>query len=231
MMTSRRIEWPRAVLTLLMFAASILFLLPFFWMLMTSFKIETEVFVYPIEWIPRTWNAVENYKEVWFGDYPFYVYYWNSIKVAVATTFISSLISSLAAYGFSKIKFAASQGLFLIVLATYMIPSQAILVPQFILYRNIGLFDSHLGLIIISSFSVLGTFMLRQFFMGVHQDFIESAKIDGAGHLRIFRSIGLPLVKPAVATYAILRFIWTWNDYQNPLIFLRTDKWFTLPLA
>ncbi|UMV48847.1 carbohydrate ABC transporter permease [Paenibacillus macerans] len=231
MMTSRRIEWPRAVLALLMFAASILFLLPFFWMLMTSFKIETEVFVYPIEWIPRTWNAVENYKEVWFGDYPFYVYYWNSIKVAVATTFISSLISSLAAYGFSKIKFAASQGLFLIVLATYMIPSQAILVPQFILYRNIGLFDSHLGLIIISSFSVLGTFMLRQFFMGVHQDFIESAKIDGAGHLRIFRSIGLPLVKPAVATYAILRFIWTWNDYQNPLIFLRTDKWFTLPLA
>ncbi|GIP13510.1 carbohydrate ABC transporter permease [Paenibacillus macerans] len=231
MMTSRRIEWPRAVLALLMFAASILFLLPFFWMLMTSFKIETEVFVYPIEWIPRTWNAVENYKEVWFGDYPFYVYYWNSIKVAVATTFISSLISSLAAYGFSKIKFAASQGLFLIVLATYMIPSQAILVPQFILYRNIGLFDSHLGLIVISSFSVLGTFMLRQFFMGVHQDFIESAKIDGAGHLRIFRSIGLPLVKPAVATYAILRFIWTWNDYQNPLIFLRTDKWFTLPLA
>lgn len=231
MMASRRMEWPRAVLTLLMFAASILFLLPFFWMLMTSFKIETEVFVYPIEWIPRTWNAVENYKEVWFGDYPFYVYYWNSIKVAVATTFISSLISSLAAYGFSKIKFAASQGLFLIVLATYMIPSQAILVPQFILYRNIGLFDSHLGLIIISSFSVLGTFMLRQFFMGVHQDFIESAKIDGAGHFRIFRSIGLPLVKPAVATYAILRFIWTWNDYQNPLIFLRTDKWFTLPLA
>ncbi|MCM3702543.1 carbohydrate ABC transporter permease [Paenibacillus macerans] len=231
MMVSRRIEWPRAVLTLLMFAASILFLLPFFWMLMTSFKIETEVFVYPIEWIPRTWNAVENYKEVWFGDYPFYVYYWNSIKVAVATTFISSLISSLAAYGFSKIKFAASQWLFLIVLATYMIPSQAILVPQFILYRNIGLFDSHLGLIIISSFSVLGTFMLRQFFMGVHQDFIESAKIDGAGHFRIFRSIGLPLVKPAVATYAILRFIWTWNDYQNPLIFLRTDKWFTLPLA
>ncbi|MGZ7444698.1 carbohydrate ABC transporter permease [Paenibacillus sp. TH7-28] len=231
MMVSRRIEWPRAVLTLLMFAASILFLLPFFWMLMTSFKIETEVFVYPIEWIPRTWNAVENYKEVWFGDYPFYVYYWNSIKVAVATTFISSLISSLAAYGFSKIKFAASQWLFLIVLATYMIPSQAILVPQFILYRNIGLFDSHLGLIIISSFSVLGTFMLRQFFMGVHQDFIESAKIDGAGHFRIFRSIGLPLVKPAVATYAILRFIWTWNDYQNPLIFLRTDKWFTLPLV
>lgn len=214
-----------------MLAVSILFLLPFFWMLMTSFKIEKDVFVYPIEWIPRQWNAIANYKEVWFGQYPFYLYYWNSIKVSLITTLISCFVSSLAAYGFSKIRFAAGQWLFLIVLATYMIPGQAILVPQFILYRNIDLFDSHLGLILIGSFSVLGTFMLRQFFMGVHQDFIESAKIDGAGHFRIFCSIGLPLVKPAVATYAILRFIWTWNDYQNPLVFLRTDKWFTLPLA
>lgn len=225
------IHGPKLGLTVVMLAVSILFLLPFFWMLMTSFKIEKDVFVYPIEWIPRQWNAIANYKEVWFGHYPFYLYYWNSIKVSLITTLISCFVSSLAAYGFSKIRFAAGQWLFLIVLATYMIPGQAILVPQFILYRNIGLFDSHLGLILIGSFSVLGTFMLRQFFMGVHQDFIESAKIDGAGHFRILCSIGLPLVKPAVATYAILRFIWTWNDYQNPLVFLRTDKWFTLPLA
>jgi len=214
-----------------MLAVSVLFLLPFIWMLVTSFKIESDVFVYPIQWIPRHWHAIENYKEVWTGRYPFYRYYWNSIQVSVATTAISAAVSSLAAYGFSKVRFGAGKWLFMIVLATYMVPSQAILVPQFILYRNIGLFDSHLGLIIIGSFSVLGTFMLRQFFMGVPQDFIESAKIDGAGHFRIFRQIGFPLVKPAVATYAILRFIWTWNDYQNPLIFLRTDKLFTLPLA
>lgn len=168
---------------------------------------------------------------MWFGAYPFYLYYWNSIKVSVVTTCISCLVSSLAAYGFSKVNFKAGKWLFMIVLATYMVPGQATLIPQFILYRNIGLFDSHLGLVLLGSFSVLGTFMLRQFFMGVHQDFIESAKIDGAGHGRIFWSIGLPLVKPAVATYAILRFIWTWNDYQNPLIFLRSDKLFTIQLA
>ncbi|AOZ94817.1 carbohydrate ABC transporter permease [Paenibacillus crassostreae] len=225
------ISWRKAVITGFMFVISILFLLPFIWMLMTSFKMETDVFTYPIQWIPQTWNTVANYKEVWFGDYPFYLYYWNSIKVSIITTMTSCLVSSLAAYGFSKVKFAASQWLFMIVLITYMIPSQAILVPQFILYRNIGLFDSHFGLIVIGSFSVLGTFMLRQFFMGIHQEFIESAKIDGAGHFRIFYSIGLPLVKPAVATYAILRFIWTWNDYQNPLIFLRSDHLYTLPLA
>ncbi|WP_336788579.1 carbohydrate ABC transporter permease [Paenibacillus sp. MMO-177] len=224
-------NWRKGVLTVLMFAVSIMFLLPFIWMLVTSFKIEKDVFVYPIEWIPRHWHAIENYKEVWVGDYPFWKYYLNSIKIAVITTCISALFSSLAAYGFSKIKFKGSNFVFLIVLATYMVPSQAILIPQFILYRQIGLFDSHWGLIILSSFSVLGTFMLRQFFMGIHQEFIESAKIDGANHFRIYWSIAFPLVKPAVATYAILRFIWTWNDYQNPLIFLRTDRLFTIPLA
>lgn len=223
--------WRKGIVTAVMLAISVLFLLPFVWMLVTSFKSENEVFAYPIQWIPKHWRAIENYKEVWFGDYPFYRYYWNSIRVGVATTLISCTVSSLAAYGFSKIQFKARNGLFAIVLATYMVPGQATLIPQFILYRNIGLFDSLVGLILIGSFSVLGTFMLRQFFMGVHQEFIESAKIDGAGHFRIFWSIGFPLVKPAVATYAILRFIWTWNDYQNPLIFLRTDKLYTLPLA
>jgi multiple sugar transport system permease protein len=217
--------------SLLMLAFGILFLMPFLWMLSASFKIEADVFKYPIEWIPSRWNAVTNYMQVWFGDHPFYLYYWNSIKVAIGTTLLSVTVSAMAAYGFSKVKFKAAKWLFLIVLATFMVPQQAILVPQFILYRSIGLFDSHFGLILLGSFSVLGTFMLRQFFMGVHQEFIESAKIDGAGHLRIFWQIALPLVKPAIATYAILRFIWTWNDYQNPLIFLRTDGLYTIQLA
>ncbi|MEV5025343.1 carbohydrate ABC transporter permease [Paenibacillus sp. LPE1-1-1.1] len=229
--TNKSINWRKAILTVIMVGLSILFLLPFIWMLVTSFKVEKDVFVYPIEWIPRKWNAIQNYKDVWIGEYPFWKYYLNSIKVGVTTTVISALISALAAYGFSKIHFKGSNYLFLIVLATYMVPSQAILIPQFILYRQIGLFDSLLGLILLGSFSVLGTFMLRQFFMGVHQEFIESAKIDGANHFRIFWSIALPLVKPAVATYAILRFIWTWNDYQGPLIFLRSDRLFTIPLA
>lgn len=221
----------KGIITVIMFALSLLFLLPFFWMLSASFKIEAEVFTYPIKWLPTHWHIVENYKEVWVGKFPFYKYYWNTIKVTAATTAISATISALAAYGFSKVQFAAGKYLFLIVLATYMIPQQAILVPQFILYRSVGFFDNHLGLIFLGCFSVLGTFMLRQFFMGVHNEFIESAKIDGAGHWRIFWKIAFPLVRPAVATYAILRFIWTWNDYQNPLIFLRTDRLYTIQLA
>lgn len=229
--TKEGFSWRKGILTVIMLGVSVLFLLPFIWMLVTSFKAEKDVFVYPIQWIPRQWNAIQNYKDVWVGDYPFWKYYLNSVKVGLTTTVISSIVSALAAYGFSKIQFKGSNYLFLIVLATYMVPSQAILIPQFILYRQIGLFDSLWGLILLGSFSVLGTFMLRQFFMGVHHEFIESAKMDGANHFRIFWSIGLPLVKPAVATYAILRFIWTWNDYQGPLIFLRSDRLFTIPLA
>lgn len=223
--------WRKSIITIFAAAVGILFLLPFAWMVSASFKLEGEVFTYPIRWIPSEWIGFRNYKEVWFGAHPFWKYYWNSIKVSVATTAVSVTVSSLAAYGFSKIQFRASRWLFLIVLATFMVPQQAILVPQFLLFRSIRLFDSHLALILLNSFSVLGTFMLRQFFMGVHNDYIESAKIDGAGHFRIFSRIALPLVKPAVATYAILRFIWTWNDYQNPLIFLRTDARYTIQLA
>ncbi len=230
-MLTRRLDMPKLGLTVLMFLLGILFVLPFLWMISTSMKIENDVFNFPIEWIPRRWHAIENYKEVWFGDHPFWLNYLNSIKVAVLTTLISCTVSALAAYGFSKVNFPAGRWLFLIVLATYMVPQQAILVPQFILYRMLGLFDTHLGLILLNSFSVLGTFMLRQFFMGVHNDYIESAKIDGAGHAQAFFRIALPLVMPAIATYAILRFIWTWKDYQNPLIFLRTDRLYTLELA
>nr|WP_040513375.1 carbohydrate ABC transporter permease [Gracilibacillus halophilus] len=227
----RRMNIKKIISTMILFFCSIAFLLPFIWMLSTSLKIETDVFKYPIEWIPTRWNAISNYQEVWFGEYPFYLYYWNSIKVAVLTTTVSVIVSSLAAYGFSKVKFPAGAWLFIIVLATYMVPPQASLVPQFILFRYLGIFDTHFGLILLGSFSVLGTFMLRQFFLGIHDDFIDAAKIDGAGHWRIFWRIALPIVRPAVATYAILRFIWTWNDYQNPLIFLRTDALYTIQLA
>ena len=228
---TKQLNAQKLIITIVVFLLSILFLLPFVWMLSTSFKIEADVFKFPIEWIPERWNGFNNYQQVWFGDFPFYIYYWNSIKVAVLTTLVSCTVSALAAYGFSKVNFPAGKWLFIIVLATYMVPPQASLVPQFILYRNIGLFDSHLGLILLGSFSVLGTFMLRQFFMGIHNEYIDATKIDGAGHWRIFWSIALPIVRPAVATYAILRFIWTWNDYQNPLIFLRTDALYTIQLA
>ncbi|WP_260412328.1 carbohydrate ABC transporter permease [Alkalihalobacillus sp. TS-13] len=227
----QRLDVRKLVVTIIMAILGIVFLMPFAWMISASFKVEGDVLTFPIQWIPNTWNAVENYKEVWTGSMPFLLLYWNSIKVTVFTTLTSVMISSLAAYGFAKINFRGRELLFVIVLATFMIPPQTLLVTQFLLYRWIGLYDTHLGLILLNSFSVFGTFMLRQFYLGISNEIIESARMDGAGHFRIFFHIALPLVRPAIATYAILRFIWTWNDFQYPLIFLRTESLYTIQLG
>lgn len=221
----------RTIATILMLIAGIAFVMPFLWMISASFKPEIDVFKYPIEWIPKHWNMVANYHEVWFGEHPFYIYYWNTIKVSVFTTLISLLFSSMAAFGFSNLEFKGRNALFVVVLMTFMIPSYSIIVPQFMIFKWLHLFDSHLGLILIGSFSALGTFMLRQFFLGLHKDYLDAAKMDGAGNARIFIRIAVPLVQPALATYAILRFIWTWNDYANPLIFLRSDNLATIQIG
>lgn len=226
-----RLDIRKLIMTVIMVLIGIAFLMPFLWMISASFKVEEEVLSFPIKWIPKNWNALENYKEVWTGAMPFLLLYWNSIKVTVLTTLVSCTVSCLAAYGFAKINFKGRDFIFLIVLATFMIPPQTLLVTQFLLYRWLGLYDTHTGLILLNSFSVFGTFMLRQFYIGISNEIIESARMDGAGHFRIFTSICLPLVRPAIATYAILRFIWTWNDFQNPLIFLRSKELFTIQLG
>src|SRR5699024_219891 len=149
----------------------------------------------------------------------------------ILTTLTSLSASCLAGYSFAKLKFKGSNLLFVIVLITYMVPPQALVVTQYQVLSSLGLIDSHLGLIMLNGFTAFGTFMLRQFFMGIDDELMEAAKIDGAGYFRTFWSVGLPLVRPALATYAILRFIWTWNDYQYPLIFLRSDSQYTLQLG
>ncbi|TXK79613.1 carbohydrate ABC transporter permease [Paenibacillus sp. N3.4] len=223
--------WRRTIITIFMLVLGIAFLLPFLWMLSASMKPEIDVFKYPIEWIPKQWQAFQNYHDVWFGEHPFELYYWNSIKVSVLTTLISLIASSMAAYAFSHVEFRGKNAMFVVVLMTFMIPSSSIQVPQFMIFKWLHLFDTHLGLILIGSFSALGTFMLRQFFLGIHKEYMDAGRIDGAGQFTMFTRIALPLVRPALATYAILRFIWTWNDYVNPLIFLRSDALETVQIG
>lgn len=231
MLLLRRINWLKAITTALMALVGMIFLLPFVWMVSASLKPEADVFNYPVEWIPTTWRAGFNYSSVWLGQANFGLYYWNSLKVALLTTVLSVLVSSMAAYGFTKIRFKGRSAMFLLILATYMIPVEATLVPLFILFRSLGLYDTHTGLILLGGFSVLGTFLLRQFFSSISDEFIESAQIDGAGHIRIFVSVMLPLARPAIATYGILRFIWTWNDFQTPFIFLSDRTLYTIQLG
>ncbi|RXZ81766.1 carbohydrate ABC transporter permease [Paenibacillaceae bacterium] len=216
--------------TLLMCGLAILIISPFLWMLSASFKIPAHIFNYPVEWIPKEWNF-RNYGTVWGEKYQFMQYYWNTIKITLLTIFGSLLTSSLAGFAFAKLNFKGRDVLFLLYLATMIIPSQVLLVPRFIVFDYVGLVNSHWAIILPGIFSVIGTFLMRQFFITVPGELLEAGKVDGAGYWRIYWQIFLPLAKPALVSLLILTFTWSWNEYENPLIFLRDSSLYTLPLG
>lgn len=203
---------------------------PLLWMLSTSFKTENEVFDYPMKWITGSFSF-KNYVAVLTGKYNFVLYFLNSIKVTICVVVLQLVICSMGAYAFAKMKFRFREALFALFLATMMIPDQVTLVPRFLIINSVKLYDTHLGLILPMAFSVYGVFLLRQNMISIPDSIVEAAYIDGAGHWRIFSRIIIPMSKSALATLAIMRFVWTWNDYQNALVFLRSKKLFTLQLG
>ncbi|GGG09187.1 carbohydrate ABC transporter permease [Paenibacillus aceti] len=221
----------KLIITVFMGALSVVFLIPLVWMVSAAFKYEKDVMRFPIQWIPEKINVAYNFKTVWMGKVPFYEFYFNSFKIAIITTIITLIISSMSAYALTKINFKGRNIVFLALLSFMIIPDQATLIPRFLLIRWFGLYNTHAAIILMSMFSIYFTFLLRQFMIGVSDEFIEAARIDGAGHLKIFNSIMIPLCKPVLATVAIIKFIWTWNDYQNPLIFLLDKDLYTIPLG
>jgi multiple sugar transport system permease protein len=227
----KKVSASKIILTVLFWAIGVTMLLPLLWMISTACKVEADVFNFPIEWIPTRWNLINNMKEVWGGKYNFGMYYWNSIKVTIAATVLQVFVSTLGAYGFSKVNWKGRDQVFMLYLATMMIPPQVTVVSQFIIMREIGLYNSHLGIILLLAFSVYGVFLLRQAMMAVPNSLSEAATIDGAGHWTIYSRIILPLVKPTMATLATLKFVWTWNDYQTPLVFLNSRELYTIQLG
>lgn len=221
----------KLITTILMGVLSIFFLIPFVWMISSAFKYEKDVMRFPIAWIPKSTNVVYNFKAVWMGKVPFLHVYFNSIKIAVIVTCITLIISTMAAYAFTKLRFRGRNLVFTALLSFMIIPDQATLIPRFMLIRWLGLYDTHVALIFMSMFSIYFTFLLRQFMVGISDEYLEAAKIDGAGQVRTFASIIIPLCQPVLATVAIIKFIWSWNDYQNPLIFLQSKALYTIPLG
>ncbi len=221
----------KAFLTLVIALLSIIMLFPLAWMLSASLKLPTKVFTSPIEWIPKNpqWS---NFSFVWSsGEVPFSRNFLNSIIVTVISLFGTLIVCSMAAYAFSKISFKGNTVVFLLYLATMMIPSQVTLVPRFMIMRWLHLSDTLMALIIPSVFNIVAMFTLRQSFNSIPNDILESVWIDGAGHLRTFTSIVLPMSGPALISAGILAFVRSWNDYMNPLIFINSERKFTATLA
>lgn len=230
-MSLTRIKPSNLILTVLFAVLSVFFLLPLFWMLSASAKTERDVWTFPIQWIPKEWNLIANFKAVWMGDVSFGLFYMNSIKIAAISTLATILISSMAGYALSKLEFKGRALVFSLMLAFMMIPEQATLVPRYIMIKEAGLYDTHAALILMGIFSSYFSFLLRQFMASIHDDMLEAAELDGAGFFRVFWNIMLPLSKPILATVGIIKFIWTWNDYQGPLIMLTSTQLFTIPLG
>ncbi|MFJ7936384.1 carbohydrate ABC transporter permease [Sporosarcina sp. NPDC096371] len=225
----RKISGGKIVKYLVIILVSLTMVLPFVWMLSASLKAETEIFGFPIKWIPETFHW-DNYTKVW-TTVPFGLYYLNTLKIAVITTILVVINSSLAGYAFAKIKFPERNRLFFIYIATMMIPYQVMMIPQFMLMNKLGLVNTHWALIILGTFNPFGVFLFRQFFLSIPDELLEAARIDGLSEFGIYWRIVLPLSKPAIATLVIFSFMHAWNDFLGPLIYLTSDSLYTLQLG
>lgn len=211
-------------------------IVPFIWMLSASLKLPSEVLELPIRWIPKKFRW-ENYAVVWnlgaqrTRDYHFPLAYFNTLKIALINMTGCLVTSALAGYSFAKIPFRGRNWVFLLYLSTMMIPSQVTLIPKFALFDVLGIMGSHLTLILPGIVTITGTFLMKQYFMQLPNELRESAMMDGAGEFTTWRRIMLPLAKPALASLALIVFLWNWNNYLEALVFLRSWRTATITVA
>ncbi len=215
---------------LVLMAGAITMIFPFYWMLKTSFLTDSQALEMP----PKLWFSFPlyfgNYKEV-FELAATGRAICNSLFIAVVSTAGVLFTSSLAAFAFAKLRFSGEKKLFGLIFATMLIPSQVTLIPLYVVFSKIGWVDTHLPLIVPQIMvNAYGVFLIRQFMVSVPDSYIEAAKLDGAGYLRIYAGIMLPLCKPALVTLGMFTFVGNWNNFVGPLIYLNTEELFTLPL-
>ena len=217
-----------AVYVLLILIA-FLMLIPFVWMLSASFKMNKDVFTFPIEWIPSN-PRPQNYIDIW-TRIPLITFILNTAKLTIIVTLLQLFTSSFAAYAFAKLNFKGKKVLFLGYIATIAVPWQAYMVPQFMMMRSWSLNNTHLAIILLQAFSAFGVFLMKQFYEGVPTELCEAARIDGLSEYGIWWRVMLPLSKPALSTLVIFTFVSTWNDFRGPMIYLTKTELKTIQIG
>lgn len=202
---------------------------PFLWMLLSSVKTEAEVRLVPPTWWPEQ-ATLDNYREL-FDRLDFPRYFTNSAIVATLVTLGNLVFCSAVGHALAKLPFPGRRALFGLVLGTVMVPGMVTFVPLFVLVSNLGLVNTYAGLVLPFLAGAFGVFFMRQFILSIPDDLLESARVDGAGELRIFVQIVLPLCRPALATLGILTFLASWNNFLWPLVVATTEDKYTLPVA
>jgi multiple sugar transport system permease protein len=219
----------KAAMYVVLVVLLVIVLLPFLWMLSSSFKHDNEVLSVPIKWIPTTF-VWSNYSQIW-SQIPLAGYVANSALLAVVITFLQVLTGSFAAYGFSKVRFPGRDALFLAYIATIAVPWQAYMIPQYVMMQKVGLTNTFWALILLQAFGAFGVFLMRQYFVTIPDELNEAARIDGLSDYGIWARIILPLSKPALASLALLTFVNTWNDYMGPFIYLSSNELWTVQIG
>jgi len=226
---SGRPAYRKLLLHLILLAGAVVMALPFAWMLFSSFKPLGEIFVQPPKLLPQDWN-LQGYRTA-LGGADFVRGFWNSTYIAVTVTVVSLLTSAMAAYAFARIDFWGRRGLFMVFLATMMIPGQLTIIPMYLIMGWLGWVDTHAALIVPPAlFNAFGVFLLRQYVKGIPLELEEAAQLDGANRLRTFVTIILPLLRTPLTALGIFTFLGQWNNFFGPLIFLNSSDKFTLPL-
>jgi multiple sugar transport system permease protein len=224
-----KIIWWKIILVLILFIVGLLFLYPFVWMLSTSLKDNIEVYTRPLALIPQKLNF-ENYRSA-FELVPFARFYLNTIIMTLGRVVGQIILAAMTAYSFARLNFPGKNFLFLLVLAVMMVPSMITFLPKFLLIMKIGWLDTYWGLIVPGLADAFGVFLLRQFFLTLPQDFLDAAEMDGCNPFQTFIKVALPLSRSALAAYAFLVVLWTWNDFLWPLIVVNTTEMLTLSLG
>ena len=217
--------------TVIFFIVGLAFLLPLFWMISASLKTPGEMFAKDFKWIPED-PRWQNYVRVWTdSEVNMANGFLNSAIISVSSIIVALVFSSLAAYAFAKVDFKGKNFVFMLFLSTMMIPGEVTIIPRFMIFHKLGLYNNLMSIILPHWFAPSAIFMLRQFYMGLPTDLMEAAKIDGAGHPRIFAQVMMPLTKTALVSQCVLLFVSTWNEYLAPLIFLANRQLYTASLV
>jgi multiple sugar transport system permease protein len=202
---------------------------PFLWMLLGSFRPNRELQQVPPTWLPED-PTLSNYRQL-FEVLDFPTFFFNSTVVAVAITVGNLIFCSMLGYALAKLRFPGKRMIFLLVMGTLMVPGVVTFVPLFVLVSNLGMTNSFAGLIFPFLAGPFGVFLMRQFILGLPDELIHAARVDGAGEFRIFWSIIMPLCKPVLATLGILTFLASWNNFLWPLVVAQSEDKYTLPVA
>jgi len=232
----QRLRPARRPWTLLLYLMLVLvalpFLLPMVWMLLSSLKTSAAIFGSPFQ-LSSADLRLQNFADL-FSKYPFARQYFNILYILLITVPVTLLFSALAGYGFARLRFPGRDLIFLLTLAAMMIPSELTAIPQFLIFKTLGLTNTHVPIIVLQVFSATGAlavFLMRQHFITLPKELDEAGRVDGLGYWGVFWHLLLPLSRPALATVAIFALLNSWNDYFNPLIYLNDERLMTLPLA